>query len=139
MNNGYSICFNKWSIDKNIKNELGLLNIISSLTARTGYCFASNKFLAKIFEESEQSISNKIKKLEKLDYIIIEYEKRGCEIVSRKIRLKNYYTDDIKSFIPTIEKVLYDNNISNNNINNNINNKQEQPEELFDCDWLNEE
>lgn len=118
MNNGYSICFNRWSLDKRIKTELGLLNIISSLSAQTGYCFATNNFLANLFEETEQSISNKIKKLEKIGYISIEYEKKGCEVTGRKIRLKNYYIDDIKKIIPTIEKKLYHNNIKIKNINN---------------------
>lgn len=122
MNNGYSICFNKWVLDNNIKNEFRLLLIISSLTAETGYCFAGNKYLADIFNETEISISNKIKKLEKNNYIEIEYEKRGCEIVSRKIRLKNILTDDKKIFYSTIKKNFKDNNTSiNNKENNNIN------------------
>ena len=115
MNNGYSICFNKWVLDKNIKNEFRLLVIISSLTAETGYCFASNKYLSDIFNETETSISNKIKKLEKNNYIEIEYEKRGCEITSRKIRLKNILFDDEKLFYSTIKKNLKENNISINN------------------------
>lgn len=119
MNNGYSICLNMWALDKEIKNELGLLLIISSLCAERGYCFASNKYLAEQFDVTEQSISNKLKKLEYKNYIKIEYDKRGCEVISRKIRLKNIYTDDIKKFIPTIEKNFKDNNISNNNISIN--------------------
>ena len=120
MNGGYSICLNKWALDKNIKNELGLLLIISSLCAEKGYCFASNEYLAQQFNETTQSISNKIKKLERGNYISIEYIKRGCEILRREIRLKNIYIDDIKSFIPTIKKDFKDNNISINNISNNI-------------------
>lgn len=120
MNGGYSICLNKWALDKNIKNELGLLLIISSLCAEKGYCFASNEYLAQQFNETTQSISNKIKKLERENYISIEYIKRGCEILKREIRLKNIYIDDIKSFIPTIKKDFKDNNISINNISNNI-------------------
>lgn len=120
MNGGYSICLNKWALDKNIKNELGLLLIISSLCAEKGYCFASNEYLAQQFNETTQSISNKIKKLERENYISIEYIKRGCEILRREIRLKNIYIDDIKSFIPTIKKDFKDNNISINNISNNI-------------------
>lgn len=119
--NGYCITWNKASLDKRIKNELGLLNIISSLCAKTGYCFASNDYLANLFQETTQSISNKIKHLEQCDYIEIEYERKGCEIINRSIRLKNYYIDDIKNFIPTIEKVFKDKNISNKNINNKNN------------------
>ena len=119
MENGYSICFNKWALDKNIKNELRLLLIISSLTAENGYCFASNKYLADLFSETEVSISNKIKNLEKNNYIEIEYDKRGCEIISRRIRLKNILIHDYKNFYSTIKKDFKDNNISNNNTSNN--------------------
>lgn len=128
MNDGYSICLNRWALDESIKNELRLLLIISSLTAEKGYCYASNKYLAEQFNETEQSISNKIKKLEKSNYIEIEYEKRGCEIKSRKIRLKNFYTHDIKTFISTIEKDFKENNTS---INNNINNIYKHFENIF--------
>lgn len=119
MQNGYSICYNRWALDKEIKNELNLLLIISSLCAREGYCYASNKYLAELFNITEQSISNKLQKLESKNYIEIEYEKRGCEIISRKIRLKNIYIDDIKKIIPTIKKNFKDNNISINNTSNN--------------------
>lgn len=118
MEEGYSFCLNKWALDKTIKSELGLLLIISSLTAQNGYCYASNSYLAKLFKISSQSISNKIKKLEKKNYIQVDYKYRGSEIVAREIRLKNYYIDHIKKIIPTIEEKFKDNIISNNNISN---------------------
>ena len=133
--NGYCIAWNKASLDKRIKNELGLLNIISSLCAKTGYCFASNDYLANLFQETTQSISNKIKHLEQCDYIEIEYERKGCEIINRSIRLKNYYIDDIKNFIPTIEKVFKDKNISNKNISNKNNNSSSDT--IFDFIEIN--
>lgn len=120
MNNGYSICMNRWALDKDIKNELGLLLIISSLCAEKGYCFASNKYLADLFNITDVSISMKIKKLEEKGYIEIEYKKRGCEVISREIRLKNILTDDLKKFKSTIKKDFKDNNISINNTSNNI-------------------
>lgn len=119
MNDGYSICLNKWALDKEIKNDLGLLLIISSLCAEKGYCFASNKYLAEIFDITEVSISSKISKLEKKGYITVEYQKRGCEIISRKIRLKNILIDDYKNFKSTIKENFKDNNISINNISIN--------------------
>lgn len=120
MNNGYALCFNQWALDKNIKSELGLLIIISSLTARDGYCFASNKYLAELFDETEQSISRKIKLLEKYNYITIEYEKKGCEIISRKIRLTKLLIHDKQNCYSTINKIVKDNNTSINitSINN---------------------
>lgn len=123
MKEGYSICFNEWALDKDIKDELGLLLIISSLTAEKGYCYASNDYLAKIFETSVVTISRKIKILEEKKYIEIEYEKKGCLVISRKIRLTKMLTAINKKVNRTINKNVKENNISNiNNTNNNNNN-----------------
>ena len=120
MENGYAICMNEWALDKDIKNELGLLLIISSLCAEKGYCFASNKYLGELFNLPEQTISRKIKILEEKKYITIEYKKRGCEVIERNIRLTKMLTDDKKKFEQTINKNVKDNNII---INNTIINK----------------
>ena len=128
MNEGYSICFNEWALDKDIKDELGLLLIISSLTAEKGYCYASNNYLAEIFKTNVVTISRKIKNLEEKKYISIEYEKKGCLVISRKIRLTKMLTTINKNVNRTINKNVKDNNI--NNINNtNINNKKERKKE----------
>ena len=68
MENGYSLCFNEWALDKDIKNELGLLLIVSSLTAEKGYCYASNKYLGELFNEPEPTISRKLNKLANKGY-----------------------------------------------------------------------
>lgn len=114
MKNGYAICFNEWALDKDIKNELGLLVIISSLTAEKGYCFASNNYFSKLFDIPEENISRKIKKLEQKGYITIEYEKRGCEIINRLLRLTKISIDDCQNYQSTIDKNVKDNNISIN-------------------------
>ncbi|MDY3778479.1 MAG: helix-turn-helix domain-containing protein [Candidatus Onthovivens sp.] len=128
MKEGYSICFNEWALDKDIKDELGLLLIISSLTAEKGYCYASNDYLAKIFETSVVTISRKIKILEEKKYIKIEYEKKGCLVISRKIRLTKMLTAINKNVNRTVNKNVKENNISNIN-NTNINNKKERKKE----------
>lgn len=116
MEEGYAYCSNKWALDREIKNELGLLLIISSLCAKEGYCFASNSFFAEQFKTSEVSISRNLKKLERKNYINIEYEKRGAEVISRKIRLTKMITDDYQKCKSTINKNVKDKNI---NIKNN--------------------
>lgn len=113
MDNGYSICLNEWALDKEIKNELGLLLIISSLCAEKGYCYASNKFFTEIFDIDETNVSKKIKKLEKKNYITIEYLKNGNATYLRKIRLAKIPIAVGKNTNGN------KNNISNNNINNN--------------------
>lgn len=116
MKDGYSICFNVWALDKSIKNELGLLLIISSLTAEKGYCYASNGYLAKQFDTNEITISRKLGILKRKGYITIEYEKRGYEVVGRKIRLTKMLTDGYQNCKPTLNKNDKYNNISINNI-----------------------
>ena len=85
--NGYAICFNDWLFNDEIKNELHILLLISSLCAKEGVCFASNAYFAEKFFLDEVTISRKIKKLEKLNHIKISYIKRGCEVLKREIRL----------------------------------------------------
>lgn len=121
---GYSICFNEWALDKDIKNELGLLCIISSLCAKDGYCYATNEFFAGLFDTTIVSISRKIKLLEDKNYITIDYKRRGCEILERKIRLTKMTIDDYQKCYSTINKNVKENNTipPDNNIiiNNNI-------------------
>lgn len=116
MLQGYSICFNEWALNKDIKSELGLLLIISSLTAESGYCYASNNYLAKLFNIDEVSISRKLSKLVSKGYINIDYKRRGAEVVNREIRLTKMLTDDLQKNQSTINKNVKDNNISSNNI-----------------------
>lgn len=123
MKDGYAICLNKWTLDDDIKNELRLLLIISSLCAKEGYCFANNKYFAELFNETERSISTKIKKLENKKYISIKYEKSGTVITNREIRLIKKSMAVEKNINGAVEKIFQDNNI--NSINNkNINNKE---------------
>lgn len=96
MKDGYAICLNEWALDKEIKNELGLLLIISSLCAEKGFCWASNEYLANLFDIDEAQISKKIAKLVKRGYLSVTYQKRGTEIISREIRLAEIQTTDVK-------------------------------------------
>lgn len=139
MQDGYSICFNKWALDKDIKNELGLLLIISSLCAEKGYCYASNEYLANMFNVPEVTISRKIKKLKEKGYINIEYTYRGCEITNRYIRLTKMLTDDYQKCKSMINKNVKDNNTSMNNTSNKRKEKEEIDFALLDnYDWINE-
>ena len=122
---GYSLCCNEWALDKDIKNELGLLLIISSLCAKKGFCYASNEYLAKIFGEDTSTTSKKIKKLEKKKYIQIVYKKRGFQVVARELRLAKMPTDHCQKYQSsigenangTIGENAKENIISNNIIN----------------------
>lgn len=113
MNKGYAVCFNEWFIDARIKNELRLLLAISNLTAQDGYCYASNDYFVELFiadKITPQTVSEKIKKLERLGYIKIDYKKRGAEITRREIRLSKSVTDDSAKDEPTIKQMPKENN-----------------------------
>lgn len=114
MKNGYAICLNKWALDKSIKSELGLLLIISSLTAKEGYCFASNEYLGEQLDVDPTTISKKIAKLDKAGLIKIKYERRGAEITKREIRLAEMPTDDWRLYQPTLGEKPKDNSTSSN-------------------------
>lgn len=126
MIHGYGLCLNEWLEDENIKTELRLLIKISSLTAEKGFCYASNSFFAEYFKTSEVTISKQIKKLESLNYIEIEYERRGAEVLKRFVRLKKTLTDDYQKLKPTIKENFKDNNTS---INNTSINKEKDKKE----------
>lgn len=115
MNKGYAVCFNEWFIDARIKNELRLLLAISNLTAQDGYCYASNDYFAELFKADKitpQTVSEKIKKLERLGYIKIDYKKRGAEITRREIRLSKSVIDDSANDEPTIKQMPKENIIN---------------------------
>lgn len=134
MENGYSICLNKWALDKKITNELGLLLIISSLSAKTGYCYATNDFLAKQFGTTIWTISKKITKLKELGYIKVDYEMVGKEIKQRNIVLLDMTTPIVELNNTPCQNEQYPlvKNDKDNNINNNIINKKENIKEKSD-------
>lgn len=115
LKNWYAICDNDWVFDDRIKADLQLLLYISSLTAEKGYCFASNKHFSKKLNIHETNISKKIKKLQDLWFINIEYRYKWCEIVERKIRLAKIPIHDWQKHQPTISENTKDNNTSINN------------------------
>lgn len=133
IENGYGICFNDWLFDKEIKNELRLLIAISSLSAKLGYCTASNEYLSGLFGEHIDTISERIKKLERLGHVVITYKKHGAAIMGRKIQIKRLAngkltdrrtakrpTDERQNDRPTNGKMTDGNN---NSISNNIKDK----------------
>ncbi len=134
MENGYSICLNKWALDKKITNELGLLLIISSLSAKTGSCYATNDFLAKQFGTTIWTISKKITKLKELGYIKVDYEMVGKEIKQRNIVLLDMTTPIVELNNTPCQNEQYPlvKNDKDNNINNNIINKKENIKEKSD-------
>lgn len=58
---------------------------MTALSNMSGYCSASNKYFAQLYDKTEETISRAISKLQKLSFINIEYEKEGSVVIKRKI------------------------------------------------------
>ena len=109
---------------------------ITSLTYKTGECWASNNYFAKLYKVSPQAISKWIKSLEEYKYVTIDYEMKGKLITKRIIKL---VSTDIDTVSTTVEGGInhslggYQPEIKENNtsINNtSINNNKEIYKEI---------
>lgn len=87
LSGGYAICLNQWLFDDRIKSQLRLLLLIASLSAKEGYCYASNQYLAEKFKTTPENISRQIGILRDYGYIKTEDEKFGAVVTNRKIKI----------------------------------------------------
>ena len=99
---------------------------ITALTHKTGECWASNTYFARLYKVSPSLISNWLRALENENLIFVEYEKKGKEIVRRTIKIVR--TQNIEYPIQNIEgeysKYLKENNTSINNTSIKESNKE---------------
>lgn len=110
--------------DKRLKLLSRLLYAeITALTNEKGYCWATNKYFAELYEVSIQTISSCISQLKEFGYINVEmiYKKGTKEILNRYIKIFEY---PIKENLNTpIKEKFKDNNTDINNTINNTYNK----------------
>lgn len=128
----YSIIPNEVLHDNELKPITRLLYAdICSLSNLEGYCFAMNRYFAKLYDKTLKTITSSLRELKEKDYIKVEYtyKKDSNEIEMRKIiplmkvsvynsndpLVKNYYTPSKNLPYPLVKNYL-DNNIKNNNI-----------------------
>lgn len=80
-------------------NEKLLYAVITTLANKEGYCYASNNYLADLFNSKAHTISNWISHLNKLNFVYVELIKNNKnEIIQRRI-----YINDI----PYVTKITY--------------------------------
>ena len=112
--------------EKLSSNEKVLYSVILSLSNKEGYCYATNKYLGKLFNVNNRTISRWISKLRTQNFIREEIEKSDKEeFVQRRLFIKqepygqnNQYTYGQKCHRGIDKSVKY-NNIKINSINNN--------------------
>ena len=130
-------------------NEKLLYAIITSLSNKGGYCFATNKYLAEKLDVNPKTISSWISDLKDRNFIIVELiRNENKQIVERKIYindvpypLNNGYMYQSKNG-QAIHQNMEDNNIKKNiktNKNNysNYTNQREYSEEFLNSLYAN--
>lgn len=86
--NYYAVIPAEVRYDSELKaNEKILYGEISALLNKSGECFASNSYFAKLYEVDPSAISKWINHLKEKNYLEIDYITQGKEIKQRKIRV----------------------------------------------------
>lgn len=119
-------------------NEKLLYAIITALSNKEGFCYASNKYLGDKLGADPKTVSRWIANLRKYNYLVIDIIKNEQqEIIQRKIYpndvpylSKNQYPYLLKNHYPSDEKVE-ENNIIYNNINTLTERKKKFAEKVF--------
>ena len=104
---------------------------ITALANKTGICYASNNYFARLYKVDPSAISKWVKDLQDKEYIIIDYLKEKESIKSRIIKIKS----NTQEVLPNVNRVLpkeqegycqknKENNTSINNIYINNNKKE---------------
>ncbi len=117
---------------------------ITALANKNGYCFASNKYFAELYNVTIHTVSQWISKLTKLGYVYVEIIRNAKnEVMERRIYIIDYPNVQINTY-PYVLKCKYPRykKVQENNIKNNIdrlfsfiiNNKTKIPEELIGID-----
>ena len=132
-------------------NEKLLYAIITVLSNKEGYCFASNSYLANLLKAKPHTVSKWVSHLKELGFVCLDIIKNDkLEIIQRRIypndvpyTINRTYPYSINGTEGMSQKGQY-NNISNNNINNYkidrlfnyiIDRKNEIPEEFSNLEY----
>lgn len=128
----YSIIPSKILYNKELKaNEKLLYAMITSLSCKEGYCFATNNYFAKELGVHPKTVSSWISDLRDKNFLKIEFvKKENKRVLQRKIyindvpyQLNNGYRYPLKNG-QAIRQMMEDNNINKNiKINNKENRK----------------
>jgi uncharacterized phage protein (TIGR02220 family) len=114
--------------DENLKmSEKMMYGEITCLSSKTGECWASNNYFAKLYHVTPQAISKWIKNLENNHYISISYEKEDKVITKRIIKMVSTTIDRVSTDVNGginyslggYQHTIKENNININNTSNN--------------------
>jgi hypothetical protein len=97
----------------NLKPNTKLLyGEITALASKEGYCFASNRYFAELYDVTKNTISSWISDLHKAGFIKVQIIKEGNQVIERRIGITQ------KGDTPITKKEEYNSTSINNTINN---------------------
>ena len=139
----YSIIPSTILYNKNLKaNQKILYAVITSLSNKEGYCFASNKYLAEKLNVGANTVSGWITDLRRKNFIQVELIRNDKqEIIQRRIYINDIPYNFYKEYPYTINKeesILQKskvNKIINNNIKTHTLSKVEYQDKVFLYDY----
>lgn len=139
----YSIIPSTILYNKDLKaNQKILYAVITSLSNKEGYCFASNKYLAEKLNARANTVSGWITDLRRKNFIQVELIRNDKqEIIQRRIYINDIPYNFYKEYPYTINKeegILQkskENNIMNNNIKTHTLSKIEYQDRVFLYDY----
>lgn len=110
----YTIIKAKERYDKRLTDfEKILLSEIRTLSNRYNYCFATNKYLAYLYDKSESSITKALSKLKDLNYIDISFIYKDKQVLKRLIRLKDEESIDKSEYKFTDNEIKQEEDYTN--------------------------
>lgn len=119
--------------DENLRaNEKILYGEITALSNKTGVCYASNNYFARLYKVTPAAVSQWINHLKTNNYIDVDYLKENNQIRYRVIRLRGINKCE---YLLTKVKEGYSQKFKENNTSNNNIDEYMKPE-IFDCNWL---
>ncbi len=123
-------------------NEKLLYALITALSNKEGYCYASNKYLGEKLGVDHKTVSRWIANLRKYNYLVIDIiRNEQQEVIQRKIYpndipylSKNHYPYVLNNQQGSDEKIE-DNNINYNNINTHTVSKEKFLDNVYLYDY----
>ena len=112
-------------------NEKLLYALITALSNKEGYCYASNKYLGEKLGVDPKTITSWLADLRKFNYIMVDLiRNENKEIIQRKI-----YPHDVSKNVEATHQISEDNNINNKNINTHTVTKKKYSENVYLYDF----
>jgi len=103
--NYYSIITANVRYDKSLSSSQKLLfSEITSLTNKSGVCWASNNYFSRLYDVDPSTVSKWISALERRGYIKIDYVREGKQIKQRRIEINQYPIEIIQEGIEIIQE-----------------------------------